>query len=140
MNKNILIELKGIHNDLQSDDGEPIITKAEGEYYYKERFHYLIYKVVEDGVVTSNRIKFNDDYLLFRKKSDVLATMEFLAGEVTEAIYQMPGGKVKIDINTRALNVNVGEANISISIKYEMMQGGKMVSISELAISVSQKS
>ena len=70
MTKDVLISIRGFQIVDDDDDAQPVELIAPGQYYCRNGKHYVLYDEVDedDGSITKNRIKIQDDYVGITKK------------------------------------------------------------------------
>ena len=122
MTKDVLISIRGFQIVDDDDDAQPVELIAPGQYYCRNGKHYVLYDEVDedDGSITKNRIKIQDDYVGITKKGVSNTNMIFEKNKKNQTFYKTPYGQMLIGVNTRHLQVDFEEDKIAVQIDYEL--------------------
>lgn len=119
MTKDVLVTISG--NQMEFGD-EPIELILGGTYYLKNGKHYVLYEEQPDAdePITKNIVKFNQDTFEMTKKGMYHSYLMFERDKKTSTIYQTPAGPLQLDILTHDFQVEIGEQEMKVNIKYAL--------------------
>ncbi|NLZ81474.1 MAG: DUF1934 domain-containing protein [Clostridiales bacterium] len=120
MTKEVLISISGLQFSSDSEDAVEMITV--GNYYFKNKKHYVIYDEVMEGFsgVTKNTIKFSDNTVDIIKDGVSNVHMTFELHQKNLTYYDTPFGNILIGINTNKIKVSEIEDKIQLDIDYAL--------------------
>ena len=121
MNKEVLLFLKGLQNDIHNASDE-IETITPAEYYHSNGNHYIVYdEVQEDSTdLIKNCIKFRDDYLEVTKNGAVSINMIFEENKKNISNYRTPFGDIVIGVDTDKINMTEEDKRILVHVDYRL--------------------
>ncbi|MBR6478828.1 MAG: DUF1934 domain-containing protein [Lachnospiraceae bacterium] len=129
-----------------------IVNTCQGQCYHKNGHHYVLFteELSEDGgkgkTVFSSRLKISDDQVVLRRSLGAQDpelkkhVMEFVYRQREDADqgcfvdYPSPYGVLRLEIRTDDLMIDKSEEEISLRIKYQMLQEGQEISRDALEI------
>jgi uncharacterized beta-barrel protein YwiB (DUF1934 family) len=92
----------------------------------------LCYDEPENG--THTRLIASDDGASLRRKGQISSLMEFLPQRTTVSDYTMPEGKIRMEIHTHKIDVQMFSQHGSFEVAYNILMGGEIVSENMLRI------
>lgn len=135
MKKKIAIVIEGT----QPGSGEePMITKAEGTYHYKNDSHYIRYDEEpqeSDGVI-SNAIKITPMQVFITKKGALQAQMSFDRKQETSATYHTAYGNLTFGIRTNSISLSEEEDRLQLTLEYSLTSDGNPLSDNIITIDI----
>ena len=130
MTKDVLVSISGKHIDIMNgmaqeyageDDGIEVVTPAS--YYLRNGKHYIIYDEVVDGMAGAirNKIKITGTDVVEIMRSGLSSShMVFEKNKKNLTYYRTPFGQMLVGVNTRNMEINVGENKINVLVDYEL--------------------
>lgn len=120
MTKDVLMALKGLQFDGESQDDYTTILPAE--YYFRNGKHYVVYDEVMEGFAgtTKNIIKFTDSEMDVSKKGIVNVHLFFEENRKNLASYGTPFGEIMVGINATKIELQESEDLIHIDVDYDL--------------------
>ena len=143
MTKEVLIHMKGLQsiNDMQEQGEGPLELITAGEYYYRNKTHYLLYDEVMDGFTepTHNMIKIRPGLMEVRKRGVVNVNMIFEKDKKNVAFYKTPLGTLEMDITATRVMMAETEEWMEIQAEYALGMNGNAVADCVMQIRVTPK-
>lgn len=130
MTKEVLIHMKGLQMmENMEDQGEPVELITVGEYYFRNKNHYLLYEeVMEEGSdPVKNIVKIRPGTMEVRKKGIVDVHMIFEENKKNLAYYKTPFGTIEMEIAATKVAVEEKEDEINIRTDYALGMNGMSV-------------
>ena len=130
MTKDVLVSISGKHIDIMNgmpqeyageDDGIEVVTPAS--YYLRNGKHYIIYDEVVEGMAGAirNKIKITGTDVVEIMRSGLSSShMVFEKNKKNLTYYRTPFGQMLVGVNTRNMEINVGENKINVLVDYEL--------------------
>lgn len=130
MTKDVLVSISGKHIDTMNgmaqeyageDDGIEVVTPAS--YYLRNGKHYIIYDEVVEGMAGAirNKIKITGTDVVEIMRSGLSSShMVFEKNKKNLTYYRTPFGQMLVGVNTRNMEINVGENKINVLVDYEL--------------------
>lgn len=130
MTKDVLVSISGKHIDIMNDpvqgyetgdDGIEVVTPAN--YYCRNGKHYIIYDEVIEGMTGTikNKIKITGTDMVEIMRSGLSSShMVFEKNKKNLTYYRTPFGQMLVGVNTRNMEISVGEDKINVSVDYEL--------------------
>ena len=120
MTKEVIVKVTGLQ--YMEEENEPIELITKGEYYNKNGKHYLIYDEIVEGVegISKCTVKFKEGSFEILKKGSTNVHMVFENGKKNVTYYGTPFGNVLLGLDTRGVEVEEKEEEISIEVRYGM--------------------
>ena len=141
MDKEVLIQVRGLQMMDADGDQEPIEIVVPGEYYFRNGSHYLRYEeILEDfAEPTINYIKFSDKGMEVRKKGVVNVHMVFEQGKKNMTFYTTPYGTIEMGIAATNLDLKENESGLNMKVDYALDMNQEHVADCYLAIQAQPK-
>lgn len=130
MTKDVLVSISGKHVDIMNDpvegyevgdDAVEVVTPAN--YYCRNGKHYIIYDEVVEGIAGTirNKIKITGNDSVEIMKSGLSSShMVFEKNKKNLTYYRTPYGQMLVGVNTKKMEISVGEDNIDVQVDYEL--------------------
>ena len=130
MTKDVLVSISGKHIDIMNgisqdyegeDEGIEVVTPAN--YYLRNGKHYIIYDEVVEGMAGAirNKIKITGTDVVEIMRSGLSSShMVFEKNKKNLTYYRTPFGQMLVGVNTRNMEINVGENKINVLVDYEL--------------------
>lgn len=139
MTKDVLVSVCGYQFDVNEEEAIELIT--DGEYYFKNGKHYIIYEEQlspEDGL-TKNVLKIGNGTVELIKRGDGNLHMMFEPGKKNYSNYSTPIGPMFVGIDTKEMEFLEQEGQMELCIRYDLEISGSYVSKCEIKIKVESK-
>ena len=127
MTKDVLVSISGMHMGIVSpqpgEEDEPIEVVTPASYYCRNGKHYIIYDEVMEGMAgtVKNKIKITGDTSMEIMKSGETGThMVFEKNRKNLTYYKTPYGQMLVGVNTRNMEISVGNDRIDVLVDYEL--------------------
>lgn len=133
MTKDVLVSISGHHINIMSEpddrmteqeyDGDEIEVVTPASYYFKGGKHYIIYDEVLEGMAGTikNRIKITGTDSVEIVKSGLTGShMVFEKNRKNLTYYRTPYGQMLVGVNTRNMEISVGDDRINVKVDYEL--------------------
>ena len=122
-------------------DGEPIELITDGEYFYKNNKHYVLYEESVEGekIRNKNRIKISQGHMELTKSGAVSVTMVFEEGQKHRTLYHTPYGSITMDIDTKNVQVWETEGAMEMEIAYALYMEEEFVADCQIRIGVKNR-
>lgn len=120
MTKEVIVKVTGLQ--YLEKENEPVELITKGEYYNKNGKHYLIYDEIVEGVegISKCTVKFKEGSFEILKKGSTNVHMVFENGKKNVTYYGTPFGNILLGLDTRGVEVEEKEEEISIEVRYGM--------------------
>jgi len=140
MTKDVIVTICGLQNGPETD-GEPIEMIVSGEYFYKNKKHYILYDEVMEGEaqVTKNRIKISDGKMELTKSGVVNVHMVFEENVKNITHYYTPYGSLMMGIDGKKVEIKESEHEMDIVVEYAMEMNQEFVADCNIRINVKSK-
>lgn len=140
MTKDVIVTICGLQNGPETD-GEPIEMIVSGEYFYKNKKHYILYDEVMEGEtqVTKNRIKISDGKMELTKSGVVNVHMVFEENVKNITHYYTPYGSLMMGIDGKKVEIKETEHEMDIAVEYGMEMNQEFVADCHIKINVKSK-
>lgn len=121
MTKDVIISIKGLQFESDLDE-DKVETITRGQYYKKNKHHYVIYEEILEGFTgnTKNVIRFNDQELNLTKKGIVNVHMLFEENKKNITNYITPYGSIQIGIDAKNIQLQEEEEMIGVTVEYAL--------------------
>ena len=117
MEKNAIISVKSF-SDIDPNDAIEVLTP--GTFIIEEDYFKAIYEESElsgmEGTTTTLIIK--EDTMILERVGSTNTNMKFKEGEIAISLYNTPYGMLDLNIDTKALTINIDENGGKIYVKY----------------------
>ncbi len=126
--KNIDNKYRIIVKNEQTIDNETdtIEEIAYGTCSEKNGKNYILYRTENDGDDVSSMIKIEDDCVTIKRSGSINSTMMYKVGEKNSFLYEIPYGKLEMEIETHRLISDFNENGGSLELVYTLtVQGEK---------------
>ena len=125
----------------QIDDENPIEVVTPGKFYKKENCYYAVYKETEisgmEGTTTTFKI-YPDKFSLLRMGTTT-TTMNFEKNIKSVSLYNTPYGMLELKIETKELEINIGDNGGDISLNYSLNITGQTPQMTLLKIKIEKE-
>lgn len=140
MTKDVIVTICGLQNGPETD-GEPIEMIVAGEYFYKNKKHYILYDEVMEGEsqITKNRIKVSNGQMELVKSGAVNVHMTFEEHVKHVSNYATPYGTLAMGIDTKQVVMKETEHELDIFAEYAMEMNYEFVADCNISINVKSK-
>lgn len=140
MTKEVKITICGLQDGPETD-GEPITFATEGEYFYKNNKHYILYEEAVEGesVVGKNRIKISGNVLELQKSGLVSTHMRFEEGQKTLSDYVTPYGTLQMGIDSKKVQIAESEDEIDLDVDYALEMNEEHAADCNIKITIKSK-
>ena len=139
MNKDVTLTLKGLH--LTESEENNLESKHAGNYFYKDGMHFVMAKVVEDGITTDLRLTFDEKSLKVKRSGEVTTELVFESGMKHETMYRTPFGALPVTTHTSEYYVNfkdIEKGLIEGALKYKLYVDGNVSSDATLVFEIKE--
>ena len=121
MKKDVLVSVSGLQfgND---NENEKIEIITSGNYYKKNKKHYLLYDEIIEGFdgVTKNVVKFDRGVFNLTKSGTTNVNMIFEENKRNITNYITPYGNILIGIDASKIDIQESEEKIQVNIDYAL--------------------
>ena len=126
MTKEVEVTITGIQKYADHEDDD-LKTSAEGEYYYRNGSHYILYEERPEGFTetTKSMLKLKDGCLEMTRKGLINTSMVFDKSKETVSRYKTPFGEMQLGIRTKDLSVIETEDVIRAKVAYDLEAEGR---------------
>lgn len=140
MTKDVIVTICGLQNGPETD-GVPIETRVDGEYFYKNKKHYILYDEVIEGEtqVTKNRIKIAEGQMELTKNGVVNVHMIFEENVKNLTQYHTPYGSLTMGIDGKKVEIQEKENEINVLVEYGMEMNEEFVADCRISINIREK-
>jgi len=135
MEKRAIITISSIQGN-KEDDSIQVVTP--GSFYSKDDCYYAVYEETEISGMegTTTTLKIGPEELILLREGTTNANMHFVNGENNLSMYDTPYGTLKMEVNTKKIDIDVNEKGGNIAVKYDMNISGQMVPETSLDINI----
>ena len=121
MDKDVWVSVAGLQFDGTSE-GEKIEIITPGNYYKKNKHHYVTYDEITEGSdeVTKNVVRFDGDMLTISKSGFTNVEMVFEKNKRNMTNYVTPYGSLIVGIDTDRIDIRESDDVINIDIDYAL--------------------
>ena len=125
MKREVLLTIKGFQKYETHEDND-LETKACGEYYFRNGWHYVLYEEQAEGFQQSTKsvLKMKNGCVEMTRKGLVNTTMVFDRDKETVSHYKTPFGEVLLGIRTKALRLQETDETIKAEVQYSLQADG----------------
>lgn len=139
MNKDVTLSISGLH---MADSGEDNVDMvAEGQYFYKNGSHYIIYNETYDGFdePAKSRIKIKSGCLEIKRQGLIDVIMVFEKNKTHISDYRFPYGIMQVGIHTTDIKVEETDGRMFVNVDYSMEVDGVHQADSRIKIKIEEK-
>jgi uncharacterized beta-barrel protein YwiB (DUF1934 family) len=121
MDKDVWVSVAGLQFD-GTGEGEKIEIITPGNYYKKNKHHYVTYDEISEGSdeVTKNVVRFDGDMLTISKSGFTNVEMVFEKNKRNMTNYVTPYGSLIVGIDTDRIDIRESDDVINIDIDYAL--------------------
>lgn len=119
---NAIITIKSSQTIDGEQDSMEIIT--EGGYYEKNGKFYIMYNDDETMGNSSSLIKVDGDSVSIRRKGEYSSKFDLKEGTSYSFVYHMPYGDMAMQVDTKNVEISLGETGGELKMCYELDAGG----------------
>ena len=140
MTKEVEVIISGIQKYTDHEDDD-LKTRAQGEYYYRNGAHYVLYEEMMEGFTqpTKSMLKIKDGCLEMTRKGLINTTMTFDKSKETSARYQTPFGQMNLLIRTKGFFLSEAEDQICVEVDYALEAEGAPMADCRIRIRVKER-
>lgn len=132
MTKEVLIHVSGLHTPHSGEEQEeaPLELFAPGEYYYRNKTHYLLYEEIQEGFTepVRNMIKIRPGFLEVKRRGPVNVQLIFEKDKVNVAYYRTPFGVLEMETAATRIWMKESGECLEIHAEYALGVNGEPVS------------
>ena len=141
MNKDVLVQVTGLHEMDVTGEDSPIEMIVPGYYYFRNGCHYVRYEEILDdsGIPTVNYVKLSADCLEVRKKGLVNVHMVFERGKKNVACYTTPFGMIRMGVAATNLAFHEEADSLSARVEYALEMNEEHIADCFLTMKVQSK-
>ncbi|AJA46355.1 hypothetical protein CPAST_c02550 [Clostridium pasteurianum DSM 525 = ATCC 6013] len=135
MEKRAIITISSIQGN-KEDDSIQVVTP--GSFYSKDDCYYAVYEETEISGMegTTTTLKIGPEELILLREGTTNANMHFVNGKNNLSMYDTPYGTLKMEVNTKNIDIDINEKGGNIAVKYDMNISGQMVPETSLDINI----
>ncbi|MEF3303254.1 DUF1934 domain-containing protein [Paenibacillus sp. GYB003] len=116
------------------------IRQAEGELYAKNGAYYLRYAEPDtDMGRTTATVKWDDAQVKVIRHGDVRSDLTFRSGERTAGSFELPQGRMEMELYTHGIDRRLQNGLGSLSWSYDMYAGGTHVGRIRLRLTIEEE-
>ena len=121
MDKDVWVSVAGLQFD-GTGEGEKIEIITPGNYYKKNKHHYVTYDEIAEGSdeITKNVVRFDGDMLTISKSGFTNVEMVFEKNKRNMTNYVTPYGSLIVGIDTDRIDIRESDDVINIDIDYAL--------------------
>ena len=126
MTREVEVTITGVQKYADHEDND-LRTRANGEYYYRNGSHYILYEEHSEGFTetTKSMLKLKDGVLEMTRKGLINTNMVFEKDKETVSRYKTPFGEMQLRIRTKDLCVIETEDVIRAKVAYDLEAEGR---------------
>ena len=135
------IEVKNQQN-LKFAEKDFLKNDSEGFFYIKDNIYYLIYKDYSEGIKgarTTLKIDPVEKRILLLRSDPAEMKQIFSIGEKTKGFYKVEGKKLKLEVDTKNIQIELSKFQGKIQVEYDLYLMGEMIGKSNLEINYTKK-
>lgn len=138
MEKDVLISVIGIQDNLDINEKEEIEMITTGKFFEKGEKIFITYKendlLGDKTKSATSTIKIEDDRVTLSRLGDSNTHMVFEVGKKHRSYYATPFGTFDIGIMTRSMNVDIDDDKGNIDIKYLLEVNNAPVGVNDIQV------
>lgn len=141
MTQEVLLTLRGLQFDQREEDSDKVEMVTVGDYYKRNDKHYVIYEEVTEGFTqpTKNRLKISEHMMELSRNGLVNVHMVFQENKKNLTNYNTPFGQILIGIDTKKIQINEQEDNITVDVDYSLDVNYEFLSDCHIRINICSK-
>lgn len=141
MTQEVLLTLQGLQFDQREEDADKVEMVTVGDYYKRNNRHYVVYEEITEGFSqpTKNRLKFNEHMLELSRNGLVNVHMVFQENKKNLTNYNTPFGQILIGIDTKKIQIEEQEDNITVEVDYSLDINYEFLSDCHIKINICSK-
>lgn len=141
MTQEVLLTLQGLQFDQREEDADKVEMVTVGDYYKKNNRHYVVYEEITEGFSqpTKNRLKFSEHMLELSRNGLVNVHMVFQENKKNLTNYNTPFGQILIGIDTKKIQIEEQEDNITVEVDYSLDINYEFLSDCHIKINICSK-
>ncbi len=135
------IEVKN-KQKLKFDEQDFLKNNSEGFFYIKDNIYYLIYKDYSEGIKgarTTLKIDPVEKRILLLRSEPAEMKQIFSIGEKTKGFYKVEKKKLKLEVDTKNIQIELSDFQGKIEVEYSLYLMGEMIGDSSLEINYTKK-
>lgn len=141
MTQDVLLTLQGLQFDQREEDADKLEMVTVGDYYKRNNRHYVVYEEITEGFSqpTKNRLKFSEHMLELSRNGLVNVHMVFQENKKNLTNYNTPFGQILIGIDTKKIQIEEQEDNITVEVDYSLDINYEFLSDCHIRINICSK-
>ena len=141
MTQEVLLTLRGLQFDQREEDADKIEMVTVGDYYKRNDKHYVVYEEITEGFTqpTKNRLKITQHMMELSRNGLVNVHMVFQENKKNLTNYNTPFGQILIGIDTKKIQINEQENNITVDVDYSLDINYEFLSDCHIRINICSK-
>lgn len=138
MEKDVLVSVIGVQNDLVSKDQEEIEVITKGKYYEKGLKKYITYKETEMETEKDimSTVKIDNNRVTLSRIGENSTNMLFEVGKKHVSHYNTMFGAFELGITTRSMDIDFDDNQGEIKINYLLEVNNSPVGVNDICIKV----
>lgn len=140
MTKEVLVKIKGKQSYPEGEAVESV-TEVDGEYYFRNGAHYILFEETEAGFTQSTRsmLKVRSQQVELTKKGLIQSHMLFEEGSQQENRYHTPFGVVPMEVRTKHIRMLEEENSMLVQINYALYTDGALMADCDIRVQIKSK-
>ena len=131
MDKKVSIQTKQVLK--QNDQKEKFTYTTEGTWQQRQADYIRYVEQIEDANVNVT-LKINKDSVKLIRKGDIDMNLHFVEGHTTTTLYDIPAGRMTLDVKTLSILHFVKNDSGKLKIHYELYQNDEKMGIYQYEI------
>ncbi len=140
MTKDVMISIRGLQF-MENVAGDDVETVQQGEYYFKNGNHYLLFDEYMEGFrePAKNVMRFREKELSLTKRGLLNVQMFFDEGKKSLSQYRTPFGGIMIGLDTGRVEVIEKEDGIRLEVDYALEANYQYVADCRIVVEATEK-
>lgn len=140
MTKDVIISIRGLQF-MEGDGEDDIETVQQGEYYFRNGSHFLLFDEYMEGFREPSRtmLRFKEKELTLTKRGLLNVQMVFEEKKKNLSHYQTPYGMILIGLDTDRVEYAVKEHELRLEVDYVLEANYQYVADCHIVINVREK-
>lgn len=140
MTKDVMISIRGLQF-MENVQGEDVETVQQGEYYFKNGSHYLLFDEYVEGFrePAKNVMRFREKELSLTKRGLLNVQMFFDEGRKSLSQYRTPYGGIMIGLDTGRVEIMEMQDRIRLEVDYALEANYQYVADCRIVVEATEK-